>query len=214
MHLLFYGKEQVRFLEYKTVEQLLHEQSIKVRISVPALHHLNRNFDSLQEGKLYDSPDSVASIPSFIATYSIQVSELLYPDISSYKTFNEFFYRKLREDARPVQNAEDPNAFCSAADSRMMVFDNLDQATSIWSVLPFQFLSENKVETNIMGDIGSKADSLLFPIFLVTNSLPRILREPALPFSDLLRRTTIDSIHPQTSSLATKLTSLGLFILL
>jgi len=113
MHLLFYGKEQVKFLEYKTVEQLLHEQSIK-------------------EGKLYDSPDSVASIPSFIQTYSIQLSELLYPDISSYKTFNEFFYRKLREDGRPVQNPEDPNSFCSAADSRLMVFDNLDQATSIW----------------------------------------------------------------------------------
>jgi phosphatidylserine decarboxylase len=47
----------------------------------------------LQEGKIFDGPDSVKSIPSFIKTYHIEMSELLYPDLKSYKTFNEFFYR-------------------------------------------------------------------------------------------------------------------------
>ena len=46
-----------------------------------------------QQGHIYDSPDSVKSIPSFIETYSIQTDELLEPDISKYKTFNDFFNR-------------------------------------------------------------------------------------------------------------------------
>jgi phosphatidylserine decarboxylase len=113
MHLLFYGKEQVKILGNKKVEHILQEQSIK-------------------EGKIYDSPESAKSIPSFIKAYNLQVDELLNPDISSYKTFNEFFYRKLKPGARPVQNDADPNALCSAADSRLTVFQTFDLAKEFW----------------------------------------------------------------------------------
>ncbi|KAJ7091328.1 phosphatidylserine decarboxylase-domain-containing protein [Mycena belliarum] len=113
MHLLFYGREQITILHSQTVENLLKEQSIK-------------------EGRLYDSPESTASIPSFIATYSLETSELLEPDITKYKTFNEFFSRKLREDARPVENAADPHAFCSAADCRLTVYPTVDLAKEFW----------------------------------------------------------------------------------
>ncbi|KIJ65112.1 hypothetical protein HYDPIDRAFT_153053 [Hydnomerulius pinastri MD-312] len=114
MHMLFYGKEQVKLLEgNKHVEDLLREQSIR-------------------EGQIYDSPESVKNIPSFISTYKLQLDELLEPDIHKYKTFNEFFYRKLKADARPVENAEDPNAFCSAADSRLVVYPNVKEATTVW----------------------------------------------------------------------------------
>ncbi|KAJ7115920.1 phosphatidylserine decarboxylase-domain-containing protein [Mycena epipterygia] len=113
MHLLFYGNEQVRLLHSHTVESLLKEQSVK-------------------EGKLYDSPESTASIPSFIATYSLETSELLEPDITKYKNFNEFFSRKLRPDARPVDNADDPLAICSAADCRLTVYQTVDLAKEFW----------------------------------------------------------------------------------
>ncbi|KAH0836334.1 phosphatidylserine decarboxylase-domain-containing protein [Lanmaoa asiatica] len=78
MHLLFCGKEQVKLLEgSKRVEDLLREQSVR-------------------EGRIYDSPESVRNIPSFITTYKIALDELLDPDIQHYATFNEFFYRKLK----------------------------------------------------------------------------------------------------------------------
>jgi phosphatidylserine decarboxylase len=67
-----------------------------------------------------------------MATYSLQTDELLEPDISKYKTFNEFFYRKLRPDARPVDHAADPLAICSAADCRLMVFQTMDLASEFW----------------------------------------------------------------------------------
>ncbi|EGN95070.1 hypothetical protein SERLA73DRAFT_95738 [Serpula lacrymans var. lacrymans S7.3] len=114
MHLLFCGREQVKLLEgSKRVEDLLREQSVR-------------------EGKIYDSPDSVKSIPSFIQTYKIQMDELLEPDIRKYRTFNEFFSRKLKPEVRPVQNADDPSAFCCAADSRLVVYQSVDLAKKFW----------------------------------------------------------------------------------
>ncbi|KDR80563.1 hypothetical protein GALMADRAFT_222161 [Galerina marginata CBS 339.88] len=113
MHLLFYGKEQVKVLGNKRVDELLREQSVK-------------------QGKIYDDPKSVESIPSFIEAYSIQVDELLEPDISKYRNFNEFFFRKLRPDARPIQNEHDKNVICSAADCRLTVFVSVDVAKAFW----------------------------------------------------------------------------------
>jgi len=113
MHLLFYGKEQVKLLEHQhKLEAVLKEQSLK-------------------EGRIYDSPESVHSIPSFIQTYKINVDELLEPDISKYKNFNEFFSRKLKPDARPVENPA-PDAFCSAADSRVTVYESVSEAQKFW----------------------------------------------------------------------------------
>ena len=113
MHLLFYGKEQVKVLEgCKRVEDLLMEQSIR-------------------EGQIYDSPESRNHIPSFIHTYNISTSELLYPPESpEYKNFNEFFYRRLKPGARPVQN---PNhEFCSAADCRLVVYPTVQDGQTFW----------------------------------------------------------------------------------
>jgi len=113
MHLLFYGKEEVKLLENKKVEHILQEQSIK-------------------EGKIYDSPESAKSIPSFVKAYNLQLDELLNPNLSSYKTFNEFFYRKLKAGARPVQHEEDPNGISSAADCRLTVYQTIDLAKEFW----------------------------------------------------------------------------------
>jgi len=113
MHLLFYGGTQVKILHNQTVETVLKDLSLK-------------------QGKAYDSPESVKNIPSFVQTYSIQTDELLEPDVSKYQTFNEFFHRKLKPDARPVQNESDPAGICSAADSRVTVYQSIDLAKKFW----------------------------------------------------------------------------------
>lgn len=114
MHLLFYGKEQVKLLEgNKFVEDVLREQSV-------------------HEGKIYDSPESVKNIPSFIKMYNIQLDELLEPDIHKYHTFNEFFYRRLKPGARPVENSDNPRGFCCAADCRLVVYQTVSLAEKFW----------------------------------------------------------------------------------
>lgn len=45
-----------------------------------------------------------------------------------------FAKRKLKPDARPVENAEDPSGICSAADSRLTVYPTVDLAKKFWYV--------------------------------------------------------------------------------
>jgi phosphatidylserine decarboxylase len=85
-----------------------------------------------QQGKNYDSPESIKNIPSFINTYGIQTDELAQPDITKYACFNDFFSRKLKDGARPVQNEEDPKQVCSAADCRLTVFESVALAKQFW----------------------------------------------------------------------------------
>jgi len=67
-----------------------------------------------------------------VKTYSIPLDELLEPDITKYKTFNEFFHRKLKDNSRRVQSAGDPLGICCAADSRLTVYRSVDLARRFW----------------------------------------------------------------------------------
>jgi phosphatidylserine decarboxylase len=97
MHLLFYGKEQTKILETRRVEALLREESVKVHSSCRKLERSLIDGHCFQQGRIYDDPKSVDSIPYFVETYSIQTDELLEPDITKYGNFNEFFYRYVFE---------------------------------------------------------------------------------------------------------------------
>jgi phosphatidylserine decarboxylase len=63
-------------------------------------------------------------IPSFVKTYHINMHEAREP-LATYKTFNEFFIRKLKPSARPIDNNLD--AIISPADGTILVFENISQ---------------------------------------------------------------------------------------
>ncbi|KAK4698198.1 phosphatidylserine decarboxylase, partial [Phenoliferia sp. Uapishka_3] len=84
---------------------------------------------SIKQGAKYDSPSSVREIAPFIAFHNLNMDEALEP-VSSFKTFNEFFYRKLKPGAREIDN--DPNVVVSPADCRSMFFPTVNEATKIW----------------------------------------------------------------------------------
>jgi phosphatidylserine decarboxylase len=85
----------------------------------------------MKQGRRFDSPNSVREIPAFIKFHKIQLHEVWKP-VSSFKTFNEFFYRKLRPGSRPPDSPEDPTVAVSPADSRMIAFESVNDATRIW----------------------------------------------------------------------------------
>lgn len=86
---------------------------------------------SIKQGIRYDSPQSAADIPGFIAFHRLNTDEIRDP-LDSFKTFNEFFYRKLKEDARPVEDPGNPDRLVSMADCRMMAFNTVSEAQQIW----------------------------------------------------------------------------------
>ncbi|KAK4693998.1 phosphatidylserine decarboxylase, partial [Phenoliferia sp. Uapishka_3] len=113
MHLL-YSEWDHSLLGTKRIQQLLKDQSIA-------------------QGKAFDSEAGAQEhIKAFIATYNIDTSQLLKPNPQDYKTFNQFFYRELRPDARPIDAPEDPKVISSAADCRLTVFQNVDLAKQFW----------------------------------------------------------------------------------
>ncbi|KAJ7573667.1 phosphatidylserine decarboxylase-domain-containing protein [Mycena floridula] len=86
---------------------------------------------SIKQGLKYDSPESAAEIPAFIAFHGLDVGEVELP-LGEYKTFNSFFYRKLKPTARPLETPDDPYRLVSAADCRFMAFESISDATKIW----------------------------------------------------------------------------------
>jgi len=86
---------------------------------------------SIKQGRKYDDPDSAAEIRSFINFHQLDMSEVLLP-IESFRTFNEFFYRKLKPTARPCYAPERPEIITSPADCRSVVFNKIEDAQTIW----------------------------------------------------------------------------------
>lgn len=65
-----------------------------------------------------DSPYSTAAIQNFVSFFEINMDECEKRD---FRSFNDFFYRKLKRGARVVQ---DPGKLCSPADSRLLYMEN------------------------------------------------------------------------------------------
>ena len=95
-----------------------------------ALHLLvKRAAFSRWYGWRMDSPRSRARVMPFMRDYRIDPKELLdSPD--SYRTFNEFFYRRLKPTARPIDS--DPGAAVFPADGRHLGFQNLGSCGGIF----------------------------------------------------------------------------------
>jgi len=86
---------------------------------------------SIKQGIKADDPASAGEIPTFIEFHNLNINEIRDP-LESFKTFNEFFCRKLKEDARPVDKPEDPRRIVSAADCRFLAFETINEATRLW----------------------------------------------------------------------------------
>jgi len=86
---------------------------------------------SIKQGLKYDDPESARDIPGFVDFHGLNVDEILDP-LDSFKSFNEFFYRKLKPSARPIEKPNDPFRLVSAADCRFMSFTTVDDATRLW----------------------------------------------------------------------------------
>ncbi|KAF2158526.1 hypothetical protein M409DRAFT_31598, partial [Zasmidium cellare ATCC 36951] len=115
MHLLYYGSHQEDMLHWKRSQDMLRNQSVKM-------------------GKQYDAPESREHIQPFIESFHLQntLSELNEPDPNKYNTFNEFFARELKPDARPIAEPKNERVVSSPADCRLTVFPTVDLATKYW----------------------------------------------------------------------------------
>lgn len=106
---------------------------------------------SIKEGHERNSPESAKDIKRFVESFKGQIDiDSAEKPIHEYKTFNEFFYRKLKPGARPIHENGNPNIIVSAADCRLQVFNNVDEATRFW------VKGKNFSLAGLLGDRGEK----------------------------------------------------------
>lgn len=121
-HVPAYIRVAMKIMYGNTVGSHATTSSLIVRL----LHHM-----SAKQGVAMNSPSSVKKIQGFIHTHNLNKDELLDP-VDSFKSFNEFFYRKLKPSARPIFEPANRAVAVSPADARTVVFRNLTEATTIW----------------------------------------------------------------------------------
>ena len=125
-----------RHTQQEETEQVLGEKSIQFIYGHPlgrlALHTLvKRSLFSHFFGWLKNRPASKKDIASFIKQYGVPTEEILLP-LESFSSFNEFFYRKLKEEARPLAEKENPNVAIFPTDGRHMGFADISQASQVF----------------------------------------------------------------------------------
>lgn len=84
---------------------------------------IKRKLFSKVYGYYCDSPLSKGKVNEFIEEFNIDTN-LSVKKQAEFTSFNDFFYRKLTDEARPIDM--DKNALVSPGDGRLSVFENID----------------------------------------------------------------------------------------
>jgi phosphatidylserine decarboxylase len=80
---------------------------------------VKRKFLSEWYGKQMNKPSSVSKIQKFVDDLNIDINEAT-KSINDFTSFNDFFYRKLKPEARPIGNG-----FVSPGDGKLLAFENI-----------------------------------------------------------------------------------------
>jgi phosphatidylserine decarboxylase len=83
------------------------------------------SFPSVFYGALQKAPWSRSKVQRFIHKFQVDTSEFLDP-VSSFKSFNDFFIRKLKPSSRPIASGD--HIAILPADARYLVFPNIDHS--------------------------------------------------------------------------------------
>lgn len=87
---------------------------------LPMLMLVKRKAASAWMGRQMDKEKSAKRIAPFVKNFNVDMTEAV-KKITDFKTFNEFFYRKLKANARPIEEG-----FVSPADGKVLAFENLN----------------------------------------------------------------------------------------
>lgn len=87
---------------------------------------VKRKLLSAVYGRLMDSSSSKKKIAPFVKQLDIDMSEAVRP-IEEFKSFNDFFYRKLKPTARPIETG-----FISPGDGKLLAFENVNEANEFF----------------------------------------------------------------------------------
>lgn len=112
-----YGDKALRWAYETTLGRMALESVVK------------RAFFSRWYGRRMDHPSTAKKVLPFIEEYGLDASEFADPP-ESFRSFNEFFYRRLKPEARPVDR--DPDSVVFPADGRHLCVPDLSEAGGLF----------------------------------------------------------------------------------
>jgi phosphatidylserine decarboxylase len=90
---------------------------------------VKRPFFSKWYGRRMSTPESAARVRPFVAEYELDAEDFA-AEVASYRSFNEFFYRKLKPSARPVD--ADKHSAVFPADGRHLGFQKASEISGVF----------------------------------------------------------------------------------
>jgi phosphatidylserine decarboxylase len=91
---------------------------------------LTRPWFTKSAGWYADTRISRFHIKSFARKHKIALNEAVKDRLEHYKTFNDFFTRKLKPEARPIN--DEKNSIISPADGRLYAYENLNENSQLF----------------------------------------------------------------------------------
>lgn len=123
------GQKEIEKVYGEKAIKLLYGKDIISRIfGAPLLYVISRiPFFSSLYGLWQKLPCTVRKIKSFIKAFHIDTSEFQ-DSVSSFRSFNDFFVRKLKPEARPIAGLGNENVATMPADGRYRFFPKINEA--------------------------------------------------------------------------------------
>ena len=91
---------------------------------------VKRSFFSKWYGSRMSARSSAKKISPFISDYKLDASQFV-DSLENFKSFNDFFSRKLKSSSRPIQGTD--NQLIFPADGRHIVVNDLSREQAIWA---------------------------------------------------------------------------------
>ena len=91
---------------------------------------VKRSFFSKWYGFRMSAQSSAKKISPFISDYKLDASQFV-DSLENFKSFNDFFFRKLKSSSRPIQGTD--NQLIFPADGRHIVVNDLSREQAIWA---------------------------------------------------------------------------------
>lgn len=170
---------------------------MKRKLTVLTQYLLPKQAITAMAGKLaHLQAGSVTSsvISWFVKRYNVNMAEAANPDINSYKSFNEFFTRPLREGARPIAQAD----FICPVDGAISQFGNIETDQI------FQAKGHNYSTTALLGGDASSAKQYENGHFACLYLSPKDYHRIHMPCDGTLTKMTyvpgdLFSVNPTTA---------------
>jgi len=137
-----------------------------------------------------------AVIDSFVWFYKVDMSEAQKADTATYRTFNDFFVRPLRDDVRPIDT--DPNLLVLPADGAISQLGHIDGDNI------FQAKGHNYSLEALLAGNYQMADQFRDGEFVTTYLAPRDYHRVHMPCNGILREMIyvpgdLFSVNPLTA---------------